>query len=66
MLKVSKLNPKDTTLDEIHSIQAKSYEQQREWTFKHIKSHYNKVIKKVSSEFGITFQAASNRLRKKR
>ena len=32
-MKVSKLNPRDTTLDEIHAIQEVHYEEQKNWDF---------------------------------
>ena len=51
-MKTSKLNPKDTTLDEIHAIQETYYEKQKDWRFQKLQAHYRQIIKKVSVEIG--------------
>lgn len=65
MLKVSKLNPKDTTLDEIHAIQCKIYQQQKGWDFEQVKTYYSQVVEKICSEFDVTFKRGTTRLLKK-
>lgn len=47
MYKVSKINPKDTTLDEIHAIQEKLYKKEKNWTWEQQQKHYNEVIKQA-------------------
>lgn len=51
-MKVSKFNPKDTTLDEIHAIQETHYEQQKNWDFQKLQAYYNQIVEKVSEETG--------------
>ncbi len=51
-MKVSKLNPRDTTLDEIHAIQEAHYEEQKNWDFEKLQAHYRQVVEKVSKETG--------------
>lgn len=59
MLKVSKLNPKDTVLDEIHQIQEISYEEQKDWSFEKLRSYYDELVKRVSSELKVSFKTHS-------
>lgn len=51
-MKVSKFNPKDTTLDEIHAIQETHYEQQKNWDFQKLQAYYHQIVEKVSKETG--------------
>lgn len=52
-MKVSKFNPKDTTLDEIHAIQETHYEQQKNWDFQKLQVYYHQIVEKVSKETGV-------------
>lgn len=58
-MKISKLNPKDTTLDEIHAIQEVHYEQQKDWNFSQLEKHYFKITGKVAQEMGIEIKTVA-------
>ena len=61
MLKVSELNPKDITIDEIHNIQRKIYDEDSGLSFKDLAERYNSSIKELSKEYKINFKVVSSR-----
>jgi hypothetical protein len=61
MFKVSNLNPKDVTLDEIHGIQKKIYAEDNSLSSKDLIERYNSSIRELSKEYKINFQVISSK-----
>jgi Mor family transcriptional regulator len=56
MFKMSELNPKDKTLDEIHNIQKEIYNEDKGIEVKDLSERYNSSIRKVAKEYKINLK----------
>ena len=61
MLKMSELNPKDKTLDEIHNIQKEIYDEDKGITVKDLLERYNSSVRKVAKEYKINLKVVSSK-----
>ena len=61
MFKISILNPKDKTLDEIHEIQKNIYAEDESFSSKELAERYNSSISELSKEYRINFQVISSK-----
>lgn len=61
MLKMSELNPKDKTLDDIHNIQEEIYNEDRGASAKDLLERYNLSVKEVSREYKVNFRVVSSK-----
>ena len=61
MLKMSELNPKDKTLDEIHNIQKEINAEDEGITVKDLLERYNSSVRKVAKEYKINLKVVSSK-----
>lgn len=61
MLKMSELNPKDKTLDEIHNIQKEIYDEDKGITVKDLLERYNSSVREVVKEYKINLKVVSSK-----
>ncbi|MDO8747627.1 MAG: hypothetical protein Q7J72_00710 [Candidatus Omnitrophota bacterium] len=61
MFKMSELNPKDKTLDEIHNIQKEIYDEDKGITVKDLLERYNSSVRKVAQEYKINLKVVSSK-----
>lgn len=56
MFKVSKFNPKDKTLDEIHAVQRKVYQEDKGFAWPEIVKKYRRVREELSKQYNLNFK----------
>lgn len=61
MFKISELNPKDKTLDEIHKIQEKIHKEDKGLTTKELVQKYNNSVRAIAKEYKINFNVISQK-----
>ena len=59
MYKVSELNPQDTVLDEMHKIQKKISEEDKNLSIKERRNKYNKIREEISRKYKCTLKVVS-------
>lgn len=61
MFKMSELNPKDKTLDEIHNIQKEIYDEDKGISIEDLSERYNSSIREFAKEYKINLKVVSSK-----
>lgn len=61
MFKISDFNPKDKTLDEIHSIQRKIYEEDKGLSVEELMQKYKRIRQELSRRHNLNFKIVSHK-----
>ena len=61
MFKISEFNPKDKTLDEIHTIQRKIYEEDKGLSSEEIIQKYKNIRRDLSERYNLSFRIISHK-----
>lgn len=59
MFKISELNPKDNTLDKIHAIQKRIYEEDKDLSTKELIKKYKRIRKEFAKNYNVNFNVTA-------